>query len=426
MSPVKPLRICMLGYRSDPMVGGQGIYLYHLSRALVDAGHSVDVVSGDPVPNLDPRVRLVHLPGLNLYEHGLLGVSPRALCGYVPLVEWFSKLTGGFAEPWSFCERVTKWFCEHRHDYDIVHDNQSLGSGLLDLSSLGVPVVATIHHPITRDLQLALRGAHTYKQRMLLRRWYHFLSMQRRVARALAHIVTVSYAARHDIIEDFGLDPNCVSVVYNGIDAERYTSNPNIERKKRLLMAVISSEQHIKGLRQLLLACASLVKRFPDLELLLVGKLREDGANRRLITTLGLTKHVRNTGKLSNTDLARYYAQATVVVVPSLYEGFGFPVGEAMACGAPVVCTDGGALAEIAADAALVVPAGQSASLAQGVEILLKDPEYARALGVRGQQRIRQHFCWQRAAERMVTLYERLLSLDSALDRPTNLAHNIS
>lgn len=399
----------MLSYRSDPMVGGQGIYMRHLTQALIESGHKVDVVSGDPLPELDPRVGLVYLPGLNLYERGLWNISWRDIRDRTDLLEWISKLTGGFAEPWSFCERAFSWLRTNYHKYDVIHDNQSLGSALLRLSSLGVPILATIHHPITRDLSFSLAHEPRYHRRLLLHRWYYFLHMQQRVARALPRIVTVSHSSRRDVTEDFGLCAERVSVVHNGIDTNCYQPDPNCIRKPNLLMGVSSSEHALKGLKYLLWAFSDLVKRFPDLELLLVGKLRKNGKHARLIRQLGLGQRVRNVSRMTSAKLARCYSEAGIVVIPSLYEGFGFPVGEAMACGAPVVCTDGGALKEIAADAAVVVAAGSSKALVQGIEGLLKDPQRAQCMGAYAHKHILKHFSWHRASERMTAVYRELL-----------------
>jgi glycosyltransferase involved in cell wall biosynthesis len=125
-SPVKPLRIALLGYRSQPYGGGQGVYLKYLSKALVEAGHHVDVISGPPYPHLDSRVRLIELPSLDLFENGLVSLRPRHLSSLTNIIEWTSKLTGGFAEPYTFGRRAVKYLKQHGHNYDLIHDNQSL------------------------------------------------------------------------------------------------------------------------------------------------------------------------------------------------------------------------------------------------------------------------------------------------------------
>ena len=137
---IAPLRICLLGYRSNPFSGGQGVYLKYLSKSLVELGHQVDVISGHPYPELDPRVGLIKLPGLNLFEQPshVSALRPRHFRSLADLTEYFSMLTGGFAEPYSFGRRLVAYLRRHRPHYDVLHDNQSLAYGLLRLQRLGM------------------------------------------------------------------------------------------------------------------------------------------------------------------------------------------------------------------------------------------------------------------------------------------------
>ena len=404
-----PLRICLLGYRSNPRVGGQGVYLHHLSRALVEEGHRVDVVSGPPYPKLDPRVGLVKMPGLDLYQNGLGSLQLRHLGSFANIVEWLSKLSGGFAEPWTFCYRVSRWFARHAADYDVVQDNQSLGYGLLSLQRRGLPLVGTIHHPITRDLALALDAAPNWRRRLLVRRWYSFLGMQKRVVRQMSCIMTVSHSAKRDIAADFSVPEECITVVHGGIDTDLYHPQPEVQRRPCRLMATASSDHPLKGLRYLLLACQQLARDFPSLELVVIGRAEPGGVTERLIAKRGLTGRVRFLSGLSSEEIARLYAEATIAVVPSLYEGFGFPAGEAMACGTPVVSTDGGALPEVVGDAAEVVSAGNADALAAAIAALLRDPKRREHLGTVGRQRILKNFSWRKAASETVALYRQAI-----------------
>ena len=248
-APAKPLRIALLGYRSQPHGGGQGVYLRYLSKALVDAGHSVDVISGPPYPHLDPRVRLIELPSLDLFENGLDSLRPHHLRSMSNVIEWTSKLTGGFAEPYTFGRRAVKYLREHRDEYDLVHDNQSLSYGMLKLQAMGIPLVTTVHHPITSDLRIALAAARHGWERVLIRRWHSFLHMQKRVVKQLHHVVTVSDCSRQDIARDFGLQPAGIDLVYNGIDTEVFRPLPEVQRKHISLMATASADAPLKGLR---------------------------------------------------------------------------------------------------------------------------------------------------------------------------------
>lgn len=407
----QPLKICLLGYRSHPYCGGQGVYLHYLSKALVEAGHSVDVISGQPYPDLDPRVKLIKMPGLNLFEeeHPTRALRFRHLLSWTDFFEWWSKLSGGFAEPYTFGRRVAKYLRKYAKQYDIVHDNQSLSYGLLDIETSGLPVVATIHHPITRDRQLALDAAPDWRYRLLVRRWHSFLRMQIKVARRLKHIVTVSRQSERDIVEQFGVAPQQIHLIYNGIDTAVFRPQPHIQRKPMRIMTTASADQPLKGLRFLLQALAQLRGQYRQLELLVVGRLQEGGATEQLLEELELRDTVQFVSGISNQQLVEYYASACAVVCPSLYEGFGLPAGEAMACGVPVISSDGGALPEVVGDAGIVVPAGDSDALAKALQRLLADDFLQEQLGSKGRARIESHFSWRLAAESLSDYYREVI-----------------
>lgn len=406
----RPLRIALLGYRSQPHGGGQGVYLRYLSKALVEAGHTVDVISGPPYPHLDERVRLIELPSLDLFENGLASLRPRHLRSMSNIIEWSSKLTGGFAEPYTFGRRAVKYLRKHGNEYDLIHDNQSLSYGMLELQNMGLPLVTTVHHPITSDLRIALAAARHWWERVLIRRWHSFLLMQKRVVKQLHHVVTVSDCSRQDIARDFGLQPAGIDLVHNGIDTEVFRPLPDVERQPRRLMATASADAPLKGLRYLLLAYARLLKTYPDLELLLVSKPQPGGKTEQLIERLGLAERIQFVSNISTDDMVRYYAEASVAVVPSIYEGFGLPAGEAMACGVPVVSTNGGALPEVVGDAGVIVPAKDAEALATAIATLLEDREQREALGARGRQRILEKFSWDVCAREMTAYYRRVLA----------------
>ncbi|WP_105104373.1 glycosyltransferase family 4 protein [Microbulbifer pacificus] len=408
----RPLNICLLGYRSHPHCGGQGIYLHYLSKALVEAGHKVDVISGQPYPELDPRVRLIKIPGLNLYEHEnpTRALKLHHLLSWADFYEWFGKLTGAFAEPYTFGRRVARYLRRHGQDYDVVHDNQSLCYGLLDIEKSGLPVVATIHHPITRDRQLALDAAPDWFYRLLVRRWHSFLNMQIKVSRRLKHIVTVSSQSLNDIVEQFGVAPSQLKLIYNGIDTGIFSPQPQIAVNPFQIMTTASADQPLKGLRFLLQAMALLRGRFPRLQLLVVGKLKQGGGTEQLLRELKLENGVRFVSGISSREMVEHYASSAMVVCPSLYEGFGLPAGEAMACGVPLISSDGGALPEVVGDAGIVVPAGDSGALARAIEQLLSDPALRAELGMAGRRRIEEQFSWRVAAEKLVAYYRGIIA----------------
>ena len=404
-----PLKICLLGYRSQPYSGGQGIYIKYLSKALVEAGHQVDVISGQPYPHVDPRVKLIKMPGMNLFETGLGSLGFSHLRSMTNIIEWTGKLTGGFSEPRCFGRRVFKYLNAHGRHYDIIHDNQCLSWGMLKLQKKGFPLVTTIHHPITSDLQIALNAARDWKARLFIKRWHSFLTMQKKVAKRLNNLVTVSERSQQDIASAFDLKPSGIDLVYNGIDTEEFRPMPWIAKKPFRIMATASADAPLKGVRYLLEAVAELAKQYPQLELLMVGKLQTGGATEQLIERLKLAQRIIFVSGISTEQLVTHYAEAQVVVIPSVYEGFGLPAGEAMACGVPVVSTDGGALPEVVGDAGIIVPVKNSQAIAKAVADLLDSADKREAISLAGRQRIENLFCWKRAANQMTDYYSQVL-----------------
>jgi len=405
------LKICLLGYRSNPYSGGQGIYIKFLSKALVEAGHQVDVISGEPYPDLDERVRLIKLPGLNLFEspNHVTALRPRHLLSYTDFFEWFSMLTGGFAEPYTFGRRLVAYFKRHQPDYDIVHDNQSLCYGTLTLQQMGIPLVTTIHHPITSDLRIALAATDSWKLRLLIKRWHSFLRMQKKVTRQLSHIVTVSKASRDDIARDFEVPADAINIVVNGIDTEVFKPLDSIEREPCTVMVTASADVPLKGLDYLLKAIAEIRDDYPQLKLIVLGKLKQDGETARLIERLGIRDLMTFYSGLSSDEVAALYARATCAVIPSIYEGFGLPAGEAMACSVPVISTTGGALPEVVGDAGLMVPPADHQSIAAAIRRYLDDPDLRETNGRKGFDRIQQYFSWEVAASEMAELYHDII-----------------
>jgi glycosyltransferase involved in cell wall biosynthesis len=407
-----PLKICLLGYRSKPYSGGQGIYIRYLSKALVNAGHSVDVISGEPYPHLDDRVRLIKMPGLNLFESAnhVTALRPRHLLSYTDFFEWFSMLTGGFPEPYTFGRRVVQYLKKQGHRYDIIHDNQSLCTGLLQLQKIGFATVCTVHHPITSDRDIALASAGTWRLRLLIRRWHSFLRMQQRVIRKLKHIVTVSEQSRIDIAAAFGVNQSSITLVYNGIDTDIFRPMPGVSQLPLRIMTTASADAPLKGLEYLLKAIALVRSDYPDLELLIVGQLKEDGVTRKLIDRLGIDSMLKFVSEIDTEELVKYYAEASIVVVPSIYEGFGLPAGEAMATGTAVIATNGGALPEVVGDAGIRVPTRDSEAIAAAIKQLLDNPLQRKHLAKSGQERIQRKFSWDVAASLMTDYYRRVLA----------------
>jgi glycosyltransferase involved in cell wall biosynthesis len=408
----RPLRIALLSYRSKPHCGGQGVYVRNLSRELVALGHDVEVVSGPPYPELDPGVALTQVQSLDLYREPDPFRTPhwREFSSPIDVLEYLLMATAAFPEPLTFSLRAW-WLLRGRSDRpDVVHDNQTLGHGLLLLQREGFPVVATIHHPITVDRRHDLDAAQGIRKQISTRRWYSFLRMQGRVLRALPALLTVSKSSLDDVVRDFRVDPRRLTVVPVGVDTDvfRPGATPRVAGR---IVATCSSDLPMKGLVPLLEAVAKL-RTERDVELVVVGKAKEGGIAERTLERLGIGDCVRFVTGISEEQMVDLFAAAEVAVVPSLYEGFSLPAIEALACETPLVASTGGALPEVVGPdglAALHVRPGDAEALAASIGAVLDDPELAARLGAAGRRRVLEHFTWRAVAEQTVAWYRAYL-----------------
>lgn len=410
------LRICLLTYRGNPTCGGQGVYIKYLSRALKELGHEVDVLSGPPYPELEEGINLHKIPGLDLYnpDHLFKVREVRELSSPLNQFEFLSMCSGGFPEPFTFGFRARRHLSEGQNGYHIVHDNQSLSYGLLGIARSGYPTVATIHHPITVDRDTEVEAAGNWLRRMKVRRWYSFLTMQKRVSRRISKIITVSECSKRDIGREFRLPPDRFRVVPNGINTDYFYPLGGVKRAEHQILVTNSADTPLKGLRFLLEAVAAIRKK-REIHVVVIGTPKKEGVIERLVAELSLGDTVRFTGRIPYEEFARYYAEATMAVIPSLYEGFGMPAGEAMACGVPVISTTGGALPEVVGEAGILVPPGDADALRDSITALLDDPERRRSLGEAGLARVSQSLTWRHAAEKTVEVYREAIDAHGRL-----------
>jgi glycosyltransferase involved in cell wall biosynthesis len=406
--------VALLSYRSKPHCGGQGVYVRHLARELAALGHHVEVFSGQPYPDLDPPGPtgpvLRPLPSLDLYRDDDPFRTPplREWRDGVDALEVATMWTGGFPEPLTFSLRAARALAERRGDFDVVHDNQSLGYGLLGLRRLGLPLVATVHHPITVDRRHELADATGNLRRVSLHRWYGFTRMQARVARRIPAIVTVSESSAGDIVRDFAVRRDRVRVIPVGVDTEVFRP-PSAPRVPGRIVAVSSSDSPMKGARVLLEAVAKLSTE-RTLELVVVGRPKADGPVARAVDDLGIADSVRFVTGLPDPALADLFGSAEVAVVPSLYEGFSIPAVEAMACATPLVASRGGALPEVVGDCGVLVEPGNPSDLAAALAALLDDPARRAALGAAGRRRVEERFTWRATAAATAEVYREQLA----------------
>ena len=403
------MQICLLSYRCYPYSGGQGIYVRYLSRFLKELGHNIEVIAGPPYPELDDGIKLIKLPSLDLYslpEKDRFLINPKRLNSSANLVEWLGECCGFFTEPLTFGMRACTYLRNSNRykKYDVIHDNQSLSYSIPKIQRLGIPVVTTIHHPIAIDRDLAVKAANSWWQKMGIRRWYAFADMQIKVAKKLSYFITGSQNSYRQIRDIFQLPEDSLRLIYDGVDSSVFSQAPEIKRSINRLLVINSGDTPLKGLKYLLEAVAAL-KREREIQLTIVGKPMKNGYTRGLIESLGIADCVTHLGQIATKELVRHYSMATMVVVPSVYEGFGLPAAEAMCCRTPVISTTAGALPEIVGDAGILVPPADTRALVEAISGLLDNPNRRRDLGEIGHRRVTRMFNWKNTAIQTAEVY---------------------
>ncbi|WP_460799673.1 glycosyltransferase family 4 protein [Nocardioides pacificus] len=416
------MRIALLSYRSKPHCGGQGVYVRHLSRELVTLGHDVEVFSGQPYPELDEGVALTKVPSLDLYREPdpFRVPKPREFRDLIDVQEFAIMCLAGFPEPRTFSRRVARLLEKRLDDFDIAHDNQVLGHGIAEIEKMGLPLITTIHHPITFDRRIDISTARNPWRKFTLSRWYGFLRMQGKVARGLSRILTVSESSRRDIAKDFGVDIDRLQVIPLGVDDVFVP--PTQPRVPGRIVAMASADAPMKGIATLLEAFAKL-RTERDVELLLVTKPVAGGRTEKLIERLSIADHVRFVHGISDAELVDVMGSAEIACVPSLYEGFSLPTAELMACETPLVVSRAGAIPEVVGEdgvcADLVTP-GDVGELEAAIAALLDDPERRARMGAAGRRRVLERFSWRAVAAATAAAYEDVI----ATSRATGAAGN--
>ena len=393
------MRIGILSYRSHPYSGGQGIYIKHLSKALSDRGHQVSVLSGPPYPELDESVELIKIPSLGLFEtkSRMSSFGLNLLFRPLDLYEWLTVMTGGFPEPYTFGKRVLKYIKHNKSDFEIILDNQSLSGSLLRIQEI-LPLVVTIHHPITKDHKLEMQNATNWKEKLSSKRWHNFLPMQKRVAPKLKKIICVSKPSKKDVVEEFHVDPNRIEVILNGIDINTFSPCSFDMREENKIITTASADIPLKGLKYLIKALPKILHSFPKTTLTVIGKSPNNSEVSKLIEELNLSNVITFRSGISEKEIVDLYHSSELAVIPSLYEGFGFGAGEAMACGVPLISTHSGGLEEVVGDAALKIMPSSAEEIEKAVIKLFNNPEDMRKLSIKGRQRMEEIFDWKIAA----------------------------
>jgi len=403
----KPLKIAILSYRSAPFGGGQGIYVYELSKALNNIGHNVDVISGPPYPELIADIELIKLPGLNLFSTFKFRERLKIFfhTKNKSLDDWYefsSTLMGGFPELQTFGNRANMFLSDK--NYDAVIDNQSISFGMIDIQK-SKPLIEIMHHPISKDYFYDLKFARGLVQRLSKMRWFSFLKMQKKVAKQMKVVVTPSLNSKQDIHHDFKVPMQNIQVIPNGIDFNTFCSLPNIVPRANGVITTASADVPLKGLDFSLHAIARLKSEYPDINLTVIGSPRAEGHTERLIRKLKLEEQISFKTNLTKEEITHEYAKSSVAVVSSLYEGFGFPVGEAMACATPLVATNVASIPEITGSFAQLIPAEDSEAIYQGIKNIFQSPQKYKIQAELGRQHIIENFNWTKIGH----AYEELL-----------------
>jgi glycosyltransferase involved in cell wall biosynthesis len=414
-----PLRIAFAAYRGNMNCGGQGIYLWYLARELARLGHAVDVLVGPPFPAAMPFARSVE----ELHDEQFWGKwffsdrrnllpRPNPLRAFSPLHFWElgASRMGFLPEPFAFSARAFRSLAarlRRGERFDLVHDVQCLGYGLLGVRALGLPVVTTVHHPLSVDRRASFARDKTLREALGTMEFYP-VGMQAFVARRVDRMITSSAASKRQIERDFRVRPERLRMVGNGLDTELFSPDPARPRNAGEILCVGRASDPNKGIKTLVAALAKL----RDVRLTLVDDPSPHNEARRWARELGCADRLVIAGRVTNDELVDLYRRAMLVVVPSRYEGFGLPAAEAMACGTPVVAAAAGALPEVVAEGGggVLVPPEDPEALAKAIATLAEQPEARAALGARAPARIDAAYSWRRVAERTVAVYREVLA----------------
>ena len=404
------MKIGLLSYRSHPYSGGQGIYIKHLSKALKGLGHEVSVLSGPPYPELDQSIELIKIPSLGLFEteDRMKKFNLNLFFNPIDFYEWITVMTGGFPEPYTYGKRVLRYLRENQKEFDIILDNQSLSGSLLSIQKI-YPLAVTIHHPITKDYKLEMESASNWKEKLSSTRWHNFLPMQKRVVPRLKNIICVSQPSKEDVINEFLAAKDNIRVIPNGIDINSFKPSGLTKELNFRIVTTASADIPLKGLRHLLSALPRIIRKFPLTTLTVIGKSPKKSKLNKIIDDLELEDRISFKSGVSEEEIVEIYHRSDLAVIPSLYEGFGFGAGEAMACGTPLISTDSGGLKQVIGDAALKIKPGSVEEIEEGILKLFNEDELRTQLAIKGRKRMEEMFDWNIAAKNYAGFFEEII-----------------
>ena len=390
------------------------MYTHYLAKEYRKTGHEVDIIVGPPYPIIADGARIHKIPNLNLFEsqkNFLSKEKPFRVFKPLNLYELAATRMGMFPEMFTFGIRSYLKLRDliKQRKFDIIHDNQTLAYGNLLMKSLKTPIVATVHHPLSIDRHSDLTHTTSFKQKWGRIMFYPFF-MQRIVTKRMDRVITVSESSADKVRKAFKVSNSKLRVVYNGVDTDIFKKRDDIKKEPASIIVVTNTRDRNKGIIYLLQALA-LMRGQVKLTVVDDKPPRNDYAP-GLVKEYGLQNMVTFTGRLIHGEVAKKYAAAQIAVSPSIYEGFGLPAAEAMACGVPIVGTTAGALPEVIEDnvTGILVPPKNPQALANAIKTLIDDSELRRKMGTAGLERVKQRFTWAKSAKATLDVYREVVN----------------
>lgn len=408
------MKICLMSYRGNPYCGGQGVYLMYIAKELVKMGHEVHAVVGPPYPFDMPGVTLHKIDNHNYFnnrDNFIKPEAPFATLKPLNMYEFIASKLGIFPEIETFSIAAYRKLKEilKTETFDIIHDNQCLGYGFLLIKQFGIPFVSTIHHPLSIDRSTWFEYPSDFSLKMK-RVLYYPLIMQKIVSNRMDRIITVSHDSAIEISKAFSIKPDKISVVYNGLNTDMFIPLKR-KKKKNSLIFVGNVEDRKKGVIYILKAM-TLLKNKVHLTIVDGGAPNRNYVP-KWIDKFGLNSNITLTGKISNERLIELYSEHEIALSPSIYEGFGFPAAEAMACELPVISSTGGALPEVVGEhmkTAYIVEPRDPEALAEAIDFLIENPDVREKMGKAGRERVKKIFTWENAARQMIEIFEETIN----------------
>ena len=407
---MKKLKIGLLSYRSDPFSGGQGIYIKNVSEALQNRGHEITIFSGNPLPIVSNKIKVVEIntPGyfetFNSFERFKIFQAQEKT--RLDLWDFIETFTGTFTEPIFFGDRLLQntEFAKTADSYDVFHDNQSI-SNYPD--SINKKLITTLHHPIHVDRDIDLENESSFLRKLAIKRWYSFLNFQKKNLKKVKKIISPSKSSKKDICHYFQYPAEQISVIWNGIDLADCKFHQRTSFNSEFV-TIISSDVPMKNLRNILKALYLLKNDGLDAKLTIIGDLRED--NKKLINDLDLNDLVSFRRKLPRNELIKILNASDIGIAASSYEGFGFPLVEMIATGLPVIVSDKASLPELAGEAGLKFNSDDVSDLKEKMKELIKNHTLREKLANNSKVRRDAFFGWDEYAKKLEDLFEEIIS----------------